>query len=172
MSRPRASLRTPLTLTAALLIAPLAACSGGSGDGAGRVALIAPDQADTLTLPKADQLTAEFGPATIRVHPLSRWESAGTDTKSKPRAIVHVELLDALGRGITWPGVLIVSVGTSQQALDLRTLTENDAAYDRITRTYIATIDNADRAAVTVRFRAAPANSELRADGILREVGQ
>lgn len=170
ISRVRTSLRPALPAAAPLLALTLAACSGGSGDGAGRVALIAPDQADTLALPGADQLAADFAPATIRVHPLSRWESAGSN--SKPRAIVHIELLDALGRGITWPGVLIVTVGTSQQALDLRTLAENDAAYDRITRTYIATLENADRASVTVRFRAAPANSELRADGILREVGQ
>lgn len=168
MSRPRASLRTPLTLTAAFLALALSACTGGSGDAAGRVALVAPDLADTLALPKAEELTAEFGPATIRVHPLSRTERSA----SSSRAIVHIEILDALGRGITWPGVLIVNVGSTQQALDLRALAANDAAYDRITRTYIATIDNAGRAAVTVRFRAAPSNTELRAEGILREVGQ
>jgi hypothetical protein len=126
-----------------------AGCVEPKGAGATRPPEVAPS--GEFVAEHASGLAA-FAPATINVHRLTRLvrEKEGATTIQ-----AHVELLDRWGDSVKWPGKLVFELyqdtsggtgvaGGPEQinvwALDLTDAEANAKAYDRVTRTYRATL--------------------------------
>ena len=126
----------------------LGACVEPKGGGARSVD---PTSTDEPGLATATGLSA-FAPATVNVHRLTRIvrEKEGNTTIQ-----AHVELIDRWGDSVKWPGKLVFELyqdmtggtgiaGGPEQvnvwSLDLNDAEANAKAYDRVTRTYRATL--------------------------------
>lgn len=98
-----------------------------------------------VVLPSAEGVVEAFRPRSVRVHPLSRVERVGGGGAGDGalRLVVHVELLDAQGQSVKWPGVLGVAVragvaeGSGPVWQNLTTPEGNALAWDVVTRTYV-----------------------------------
>ncbi len=160
-------------------IRPLDATSTGSGV--------------TFTAENIGPVLAAFAPASVRLHPLSRWDALATE----PTLLCHVELLDDNDDPIKWPasveitirpvgGVLATAtqpisgmLGRSGDALRFRfTVVDSESAarqFDPVSRSYLARLSGlpewaAKKPAVSVSIRAVcpipPASSiDLDTDG-------
>ena len=138
-------------------------------------------------------ILAAFAPASVRLHPLSRWDALAAE----PTLLCHIELLDDNDDPIKWPAVVEITIrpvsgplaaaaqpitsmlGRSSETLRFRfTVIDSESAakqFDPISRSYLARLAGlpawaARRPAVSVTIRAAcplpPASSvDLDTDG-------
>lgn len=140
------SLKIGAGLLACLMVG---ACVEPKGAGAARPST--GESTPEFTEAQATGLAA-FAPASVNVHRLTRLvrEKEGNTTIQ-----AHVELLDRWGDSVKWPGKLVFELyqdipggtgiaGGQEQvnvwALDLNDAEANAKAYDRVTRTYRATL--------------------------------
>ena len=147
----------------------------------------------TFTAENIGPILAAFAPASVRLHPLSRWDALAVE----PTLLCHIELLDDNDDPIKWPAVVEITIrpvsgvlatapepisgilGQSTEALRFRfTVIDSESAarqFDPVSRSYLARLAGlpawaARRPAVSVSIRAvcpiSPASSiELDTDG-------
>ncbi|HYD01284.1 MAG TPA: hypothetical protein VEB22_08665, partial [Phycisphaerales bacterium] len=137
----------------------------GCGQRFGRVEVSPGAVPEGVTLPDAAAVVAEFGPARVAVHPLSRLEGSGESR----RAVVHVQVLDAYGHDVKWPGVVSVEVAPTEsfaasrvQWVDLTGGEENARVFDTISRCYTLRVPAPGTEPVYVRVRWLLADGEGR----------
>lgn len=128
----------------------------GCGTRFSRVDVAPGEIPNDLRLPDPDAVVRVYQPASITVYPLSRLEGAG-DAR---RAVVHVQLLDAFGHDIKWPGVVQLTLtavdGNGELGTHWVNLTggeSNAKAYDSISRCYIVRVPAPGKGPVRVRAR-------------------
>ncbi|HZW06712.1 MAG TPA: hypothetical protein VFF65_06285, partial [Phycisphaerales bacterium] len=97
----------PATLPAAVCVS---AAIGACGQRIGRVEIAEGQVPQGVILPAATAVVADFAPARIEVHPLSRLEGVGDER----RAVVQVQVLDAFGHDVKWPGAVSVEVSPNE----------------------------------------------------------
>jgi len=155
-------MRRTVQLVTALVCASAAALHG-CGPRFGRIEPREGDIPADMSFPSAPAVVQGFEPARVRIHPLSRFEGAG-DTR---RVVVDVELLDAFGSGVKWPGLLRVESapgdsfeGATSRWLDLTSPEANAGAFDGISRCYPVRLPAPGTGPVSVRVRWMQANAE------------
>lgn len=129
---------------------------GGCGQRIGRVDVSPGEVPEGVTLPGASTVVAEFEPAGVSVHPLSRVEGSG----AARRAVVHVQVVDVYGHDVKWPGVVRVEVEPNDQPgggavhfVDLTRGELNARAFDSISRCYVVRVPAAGSGSVKVKVR-------------------
>lgn len=123
-----------------LVTSILTACTGTGG---GRVVPMPGDIPVGMAPTAATAVVEGFRPVKARVHPLSRIEQ---DLGGERRLVLQLELTDAAGHSVKWPGIARVELDGATVAdqrvwwSDLRDAGINSKAFDGITRTYILRI--------------------------------
>lgn len=135
----------------------LACAASGCGSLQSRILVNIGEVPEGIALPGAEGTVAAFAPAELRVHPLSRLDGTGTAR----RAILHLELVDAFGHDVKWPGVTRVEFTGSRGAgslfppawVDLTSGEMNAASFDSISRCYVLKLPAPDGSEVPVNAR-------------------
>lgn len=116
-----------------------------------------------------------YSPARIAVHPLSRFEGAGGER----RAVIDVELVDAYGHGVKWPGVLRIEVSPvdsnaapTVRWIDLTDGEANARVFDSISGCYAVRVPAPGSTGVRVKVRWLQGDGEggvvaIEAEGVL-----
>ena len=89
-----------------------------------------------------------IAPVRVRIHALSRVDTANDAALAQGQTRLYVELLDTEGRSIIWPGIFRVATdaaqgGTAAPAswwFDAQSPRDNASIYDNVTRLYVLTI--------------------------------
>lgn len=138
--RPRAAL-----LAAVPVLAGLLACAGCATRRAGNALADGAWGPDVLPPPAPRDMLASLEPVRARIHPLTRLMRRPDGGWG---AAVHLELLDAYDQPVRWLGAarfeLVPAAGRAEPVtwtLDFSRADRSAEAYDRVTRTYVATLE-------------------------------
>jgi hypothetical protein len=141
------------TLLACVSVCAVAA---GCGQRFGRVEVSAGEVPENVRIPGAQALVDAYSPVRIAVHPLSRFEGSAGER----RAVIDVELIDAYGHNLKWPGVLRIElspVDSSAAAvvgwIDLTDGEANARVFDTISGCYAVRVPAPGSGGVRVRVR-------------------
>ena len=135
---------------------------------------------ETFSAELVTESLASFGPTSIRLHPLSRWDASA----AQPTLVCGIEVLDQADDAIKWPLAAELTISPAQgSGADVRfaflalDAAASKAMFDPVSRAYMVRLGDlpawaASRPAVSVRIKVAaplPPNSmaTLENDGLI-----
>lgn len=170
-------MRSAGTLMRTTLLACVAgsALAAGCGQRFGRVEVSEGEVPEDVRLPGERALVDAYSPVRIAVHPLSRFEGTGGER----RAVIDVELIDAYGHGVKWPGVLRIEVSPVDSSaaavvrwIDLTDGEVNARVFDTISGCYAVRVPAPGSGGMGVKLKWLQGNGDggvvaISADGVL-----